>query len=334
MLNSQTVSDFFRQQAIGLRKDFIVWCIRSRRTWVGLTDLCLGRVTVKRNAAQAKLRMAAAWIGLCLFLYALGRLIPEGYDWNCCFKTLNLPPFFVPWTLPLLPLLNPSLLFALTVFGVVVRMRRYHSSVWRIGLALISLPTLWVLFLGNIDGLVLIGLWLLPIGVPLVLIKPQIASFALLANRRSILATIIWIAISFLIWGIWPLRFIGVGGPQWYADWPQDIALFPWGIVIALPLLWLSRGDEDMLMAAGSFGTPHLFPYHFILLMPALARMGRGWAILSWLLAWTPLLANYFGPMAWHLGNLTSVSIWLGLYLARRSATQRSSGQLEILSNA
>ena len=145
---------------------------------------------------------------------------------------------------------------------------------------------------------------------------------------------LIWIAVSFLIWGIWPLRFIGVGGPEWNAAWPQDIALFPWGIVIALPLLWLSRGDEDMLMAAGSFGTPHLFPYHFTLLMPALARMGRRWAILSGQLAWTPLLANYSGPMAWHLGNLTSVSIWFGLYQARRSATRRLPGQWEILSNA
>ena len=210
----QTVHKFFDQQVLGLHQDFNEWRSRLRRTVVGMADLVSGRLTVERNETKAKVRLAAIGLSLGLFLYALGQFIPEGFDWKCCFKTRVLPPFFVPWTLPLLPLLNPALLFTLTVLGIVIRMRRYHSSVWRIGLALISLPTLWLLFLGNIDGLVLIGLCLLPIGVPLVLIKPQVASFALLANRRSILATVIWVAISFLIWGIWPLLFLGVGTAQ------------------------------------------------------------------------------------------------------------------------
>lgn len=77
---------------------------------------------------------------------------------------------------------------------------------------------------------------------------------------------------------------------------PQDISLFPWGVLIAAPLMWFSRGDEDLLMAAGSFATPHLFPCHFIVLMPSLARMSRPWMLGTWLLCWTPLLANWLGP--------------------------------------
>ena len=54
-------------------------------------------------------------------------------------------------------------------------------------------------------------------------------------------------------------------------------------------MLWLGRGDEDMLMAAGSFITPHVFPYHFALIMPAIARMSKFWAILTWLVSFSPL---------------------------------------------
>ena len=68
-------------------------------------------------------------------------------------------------------------------------------------LAILSLPALWVLFMGNLDGLVLAGLLLLPWGVPLVLLNPQLASFSLLAKRSYIIAGIAWMLISFIIWG-------------------------------------------------------------------------------------------------------------------------------------
>ena len=180
-------------------------------------------------------------------------------------------------------LFNPQSIFAVTILALIVRMWRYRARPWRVMLALISLPTLWLLFLGNVDGLVMVGLLLLPVlGVPLVLIKPQVASFSLLSNRRTIATALIWVALSIVLWGLWPLNMLSVGNAQWRADWPQDITLYPWGALLALPLLWLSRGDEDMLMAAGSLMTPHLFPYHFYILMPSLGRMRARWAILSW----------------------------------------------------
>jgi hypothetical protein len=218
-------------------------------------------------------------------------------------------------------LLNPASIFALTVIGITLRVRQYRGSIWIVVMALLSLPTLWVLFLGNLDGLVVLGLVLLPLGVPLVLVKPQIAAFALLANRRWIFAAIVWTLISLLIWGLWPLHLLdfGFAGADWRSIWPQDITLFPWGVLIMLPLLWFSRADEDLLMAAGSFGTPHLFPYHFIVLMPALARMKWFLALLAWILSFTPLLANWYGPLAWHFGNLFSIVVWAGIYMNKRA---------------
>jgi hypothetical protein len=129
---------------------------------------------------------------------------------------------------------------------------------------------------------------------------------------------IAWLLISFLIWGFWPLTWLPLLTNQWSVEWPQDIALFPWGLLIALPLMWFSRGDEDLLMAAGSFATPHLFPYHFIVLMPALARMRIPMMLLTWFISWTPLLSNWLGPWAWHFGNLMSVCFWAGIYFNRK----------------
>ena len=250
-------------------------------------------------------------------LYALGALMPPGYDWRNFFSRGSFAPYFMPWTQPIVGLFNWPLLFAVSVLALVWRSYRYHASPLTLALIVGSLPTIWVLlFLSNIDGLTLFGLMILPWGVPLVLLKPQVAAFALLANRRWILALILWGIVSLLIWGWWPARLgLMMNDPQWHSDWPQDIALFPWGLLIALPLLWFSRGDEDLLMAAGSLGTPHLFPYHFIVLMPALARMRRPWVILTWVLTWLPLSANWLGPIGWHFGNLASLAFWFGIYL-------------------
>jgi hypothetical protein len=309
-----------------LGQDFHQWRSRMAGRGRGVGDLLAGRQTSERAAVLRYVRITLTLTLAFAILYVVGSLIPVGFDWTCCFSTGSLGTFFVPWMYPIVRLFNPQSIFAVTILALVLRMWHSHARAWRIALALISLPTLWLLFLGNVDGLVMVGLLLLPVlGVPLVLVKPQVASFSLLANRRSIAATLAWIAISIVLWGPWPLNFLGVGNAAWREAWPQDITLYPWGILLALPLLWWSRGDEDMLMAAGSLMTPHLFPYHFYVLMPALGRMNVFWALLSWAVSFTPLLANYWGPGAWHFGNLLSLTLWLGLYFRRRSV-QRSLG--------
>jgi hypothetical protein len=257
--------------------------------------------------------------GLFGLLYLIGQYLPIGYDWEHYFSKGVIPNIWVPWTGFIVKLLNLPLLFTITILSLGIRALRYKSSYLAVTLSFISLPTLWVLFLGNLDGIVLLGLLLLPLGAPLVLLKPQIASFALLAKFKSILVGTLWLLLSFLIWGFWPLQFFEVLGDAWSVEWVQDISLFPWGIVIALPLMWFSRGDEDLLMAAGSFATPHLFPYHFIVLMPALGRMSKSWMIVTWLLSWAPLSANWIGEIGWHMGNLVGLSFWLGIYLKLRS---------------
>jgi hypothetical protein len=263
-----------------------------------------------------------------VFFYILGFFIPQGFDWKAYFSRGLLYPIWTPWTLDVVHFVNWPILIGITGLAIVYRTRKYSSSVLPVLLAIFSLPTMWVIYMGNLDGLVLVGLILLPIGAPLALMKPQIAAFALLAKKNSIIAGIIWGVVSLLIWGWWPLNFLKVLTPAWKVEWIQDISIFPWGILLALPLMWFSRGDEDLLMAAGSLATPHLFPYHFILLTPALARMKRPWMIATWLITWTPLLANWLGPTAWHFGNLMSIFFWCGIYFSRKQATRLQNRKL------
>jgi hypothetical protein len=263
-------------------------------------------------------------LGAALFavFYVIGLFIPEGFDWNHFFQFGRFPGFWMPWSKALVGWMDFPTVFALSLIGLGLRTWKYSRSPLPLVLSLISLPMLWILHLGNYDCLVLLGLMLLPWGVPLALLKPQLTAFALLANRKWFLAGVIWGVISLIVWGPWPLTQINtiITNPAWREEWVQDITLFPWGLLVAVPLLWYSRGDEDLLMASGSLATPHLFPYHFIVLMPSLGRMRRRWMILTWIYTWTPLLANCLGPGAWHFGNFAGLCFWCGIYFNRKGA--------------
>jgi hypothetical protein len=292
------------------------WIITLRRQWA---DVCSAWAQPQTRAEC--LRRIWPWLLLFLFCYAAGWLLPEGFDWQVHFKLINIPVIWPPWTQYVMRLAAPfgyPLVFAITCLAIALRAYRYNRSPWPIALAVVFMPTLWVFFMGNVDGLVLAGLMVLPWGIPLVLMKPQVSAFALLARRRWLLAGIVWTLISVALWGFWPANLLVIATPGWRAEWVQDVSLFPWSVLLALPLLWFSRGDEDLLMAAGTLATPHLFPYHFILLAPALARMRPAWMILTWVIGMAVLpAANTYGDWAWHIANLMSLSFWAGIYFSR-----------------
>jgi hypothetical protein len=268
-----------------------------------------------QNAVKINKKEIAFFALLFVSFYIIAMFVPLGFDWKIFFATGNIPSFWPPWAKNIASWLNFPLLITLTLTSIVIRTYRYNKSLLPVLLACLSLPTYWVIHLGNLDGLVLVGILLLPWGVPLVMMKPQVGLFALLAKKTSIIAGIIWFVVSLLIWGFWPLNLLSVAN-QDKTEWVQNISLFPWGLLIALPLLWFSRGDEDLLMLAGSFATPYIFPYHFILVMPALGRLKGMWMATCWALSWSPLLANWLGARAWHFGNLFALVFWTCLYFA------------------
>ena len=135
---------------------------------------------IKQYLAEQKTswRKWLGWASLFGFCYVVGLFLPQGFDWVIFFSKGAVSPVWTPWTPVILKFLNWPLVVAITLFAIIYRAFRYNRSPWPIALAVLSLPTMWVLYLGNLDGLVLAGLLLLPWGVPLAAMKPQLAAFA------------------------------------------------------------------------------------------------------------------------------------------------------------
>jgi hypothetical protein len=266
--------------------------------------------------------------GSALIFSTIGFLVKAdgfiGYDWYHAISRGQLEPYYPPWSAYLKWITWPGLI-GLSCAGLFVGLYQRRASLLVTVAAFLSLPLLWVLFLGQIDGIVLLGLTGLPWLTPIATLKPQVSAFAFLADKRWFVVFILWILLTILIWGFWPLDMLNhdahwqkVFGQETYTQ-PQNISLWPWAIPMALVMLCLSRGDMDMLMLAGTFVTPHLIPYSYIVVMPAIARVRRWLALTLVALTWLPLSANWVGAWGWYLGHLFAIVLWIALYRQRQN---------------
>jgi len=248
-------------------------------------------------------------------------IAPEGlmgYDWRHYFslgQRIYGTSYYPPWII-LVAYLGWPILVGLTLSGLALALYQRRSTPITAVSACLTLPVFWVLFLGQVDGVALFGLTGLPWLMPLATIKPQVSYLACLASKRYFWALIVWLAISMAIWGLWPLDILGIAE---FSAWqqPHDINLWPWSLPIVLVMLWLSRGDIDMLMLAGTFAMPYLHPYHYLLVVPALARVGQRVAVLTGALSWLPVLSNWYGDGYWYLAHLFPVILWGSLFIKR-----------------
>ena len=227
------------------------------------------------------------------------------------------PPFYPPWTEWVVSWLNWPALVGLTFASVSLAAILRSVHVISFASVFLSLPLLWTLFLGQLDGLVLLGVLGLPLLAPLAMIKPQVAIFSFGARREYLLALLIVLTLSFLIWGFWPVDLFEVWTVHEEGRYVNDIAIGLLGLPIALVLFWFSRGDVDMLMLAGCFMTPYLLPYNLVVVAPAIARLSLPWAVIACLFSWLTLSANWLGPAGWWLGWVFVIWLWIGLALKR-----------------
>lgn len=260
---------------------------------------------------------------VCVVLFAL---LPVGgsafYDWRLFFDNpATIPDYYPPWTAMVSWLPLPVVL-ALTVTAFFVAARQQARSVVSAACVALCLPLFWTLFLGQIDGLALWGVILLPYAVPLALMKPHLAAFALLARKQWVIAGALFILATIAIWGPWPLKLWTCNTDP--AQWPQDIALGLWGLPIFALLVWqMPRDDPYWWMLAGAFVTPRLIPYNLLPLYPAAARLPWPWALAVALTSWLPFAANWVGDWGWYLGWVSVVLLGVGMWVNRSWKRER-----------
>lgn len=267
-----------------------------------------------------------ATITLTGFFAVIGLFVkPDGFigfDWYHYFSKGIQEPFYPPW-IPYVRFLTWPGLIGASYAALALALYQRRASPVAMGAAFLSLPSLWLLFLGQLDGIVLLGLTGLPWLAPLATLKPQLSVFGFFARKEWTIALVLWILLTVLIWGLWPLEMFRYDEHRQaiygMVDQPQNIALWPWSLPIGLVFLWLSRGDGDMLMLAGSFVTPHLIPYSYFVILPALARVNQILSIALVAVSYLPLLSNWVGPWGWYSGHLFALALWLALYRQRRA---------------
>lgn len=188
--------------------------------------------------------------------------------------TLSSLGLFPPWSYLLLspiaalsPDLGTAVIFVLTYMVYSFVIYRLNSNPWVIFAFLLNSFTFRNALNGNLDFLAVLGFILPPqIGLFFVLIKPQIgvgiALFWLIeAWRKGKIREVIRVfapvtiayLLSFLVYGFWPIRLIGMKHDAYNAS------LWPIGIPIGILLLYKAIHDRNGLFAMGS--TPFLSPY-------------------------------------------------------------------------
>lgn len=163
--------------------------------------------------------------------------------------------------------LGIAVIFVLTYMVVAFVLYRLNGNIWII-IAFLLNSYIWKnARVGNIDFLAMFGFILPPqIGLFFVLIKPQIgagiAIFWLIEAWRKgkfreifrIFAPVtIAYLLSFLLYGLWPLKVIGMTHD------PYNSSLWPWAIPIGVILLYKSIRERNSLFAIGA--SPFVAPY-------------------------------------------------------------------------
>lgn len=239
-------------------------------------------------------------------------------------------PWHAMWIVFPLRFVPPRLLWTLwtCISGVMLWWASHRLAVNPV-IVLLSFPALGMIWLGQVDALIALGLalavtarspWLRGLGIALTTIKPQVAALALIlvlwfdSDRwRVLIIPTGVLALSLIVWGLdWPLRWWSSRALT--ADLPLwgTASLFPYGLaaVLAIPLVRTPREKITAALLASALATPQFGIYSYVTF---LVFMAPWWALplsYAWALAY-PLLQGYALEFAWTLPlSLLVALIW------------------------
>ncbi len=267
--------------------------------------------------------IAAGIVSGCVVSFVRGL---SGYDWVVFYypqaRGVGVTQFMNPmWAcIPLLPIAQLPLPYSYGTFltlNIVLFWIGTRLTGSKQYLLLLSFPAFWVLWFGQLDGLVLFGVALgikalelgereregdgtgksdreygpilMGIAILLVLIKPHIgaplaAFFLLRSPRRATLLTILGgVILSMAIWGwTWPLawtrRLLTIKSGD-FVQQTTNISLFPYGLLtwLALPAAKSPLDRVKVILSATLLSVPYAAAYS---VLPLLVTALPWWAYL------------------------------------------------------
>jgi hypothetical protein len=242
----------------------------------------------------------------------VNRLPMLGWDWAMTFQNndgLVHPPYLHP-TLAVLTWLpwrdSLGLLNSLTLITLALAVWKHGGRFGTILFALLTPPLWMVLWDGQLDGLILLGIIS---EVPLlVFLKPNIGPWSLFKHWGALALGAVFFLITLWLWSLWFLRLgnVAFGHP----------AAMGWGtlgwpiLLVGLGMLLGAGPNPYRLMAAGCLISPYLMPYHFLLLTPALGAVRGYRQIMIFLSLWLTLLSLGLGGWFRWLGLLCPLSVY------------------------
>jgi len=223
------------------------------------------------------------WLALPIFILVVGLLLvgmvryyPPAVDWEYTFAATAShwrDPYAIetftspPWLIALLPhawlplAWGNALNLCLNILMIALVIRRFNGGWPLMLLVYTSPPFLDLVRTNNVDWIPLLALLLPPMwGLPILALKPHtLGAVALIWWKRStqkirlITPLLVVVALSLLIWGMWPLKIQTLGDVSWnFAPWP-------FGIPLGIYMLYRAYRTDDEFLAAAS--TPFLVPY-------------------------------------------------------------------------
>lgn len=167
----------------------------------------------------------------------------------------------------------------------------------------LTIPSLYIFFNGQVDAIPVLGVglalsslwWVQVIGMILIATKPQLLGLAIpiilwssAEWKKQIVAGAIFTAVTFMIWGNWPLAaYLQV--EELYTG--HNVSIFPWGVPIGLWLVYKGFKDKEFIWGAAAtiFFVPYFNSYSlmalFAILFPRLPWWVNGLILIaSWVI--------------------------------------------------
>ena len=221
--------------------------------------------------------------------------------WELASGIFNLPWFFV--ILQPLRLLGRTLsvvvVEAVTVIIVIFLCKKFSIDKVKFIFILLSPPLLWCIFMGQIDGLILLAYFLPPAWqVFFAGTKPQVATglgINAIQNKPKliILAAILGIS-AMIIWG-WPISVINnaLNKSQALSISSWNLTIWPIGLLL-IPMLFVK--DERVGLIVSPFLFPHVGLHSFIGPMIILAKLPWKYFLPVWVIFWIRWALMLFYP--------------------------------------